>query len=134
MSRGQRKVKLKILGFGGVIHFLGQFFVKNAKNDPRTFLNGPNRTNFGNRENTENAENSEKNCLFYLQNTESRNSVIFLDIYLKFCTHMHLTEFFHMYSGSSKIRKIVPKFLESSAFSRSFFPNFENFHNFEHSR
>ena len=116
MSRGQRKVKLKILGFGGVIHFLGQFFVKNAKNDPRTFLNGPNRTNFGNRENTENAENSEKNGLFYLQNNESRNSVIFLDIYLKFCTHMHLTEFFHVYSGLLKIRKILPKFLKSSTY------------------
>ena len=51
--------------------FLGQFFVMNAKNDTRTLLNGPNGTNFKNREYAEIAGNSVKNGLFDLQNSKT---------------------------------------------------------------
>ena len=40
-SPGQKRLNLKILSFGGGIHVLGQIFVKNAKNDPRTNFEQP---------------------------------------------------------------------------------------------
>ena len=56
---------------GSVINILGQFFVKNMKNVPRTLLNGQNRTKFENQENTEIAGNSVKMAVLDLQNTKS---------------------------------------------------------------
>ena len=66
--------------------FLGQFFAKNAKNDPRTLLNGPSRTKFEIQVNTEIAGNGMKNGRF--RPSKHQNSGIFQDIYLKFCTHI----------------------------------------------
>ena len=40
--------------------FMGQIFVKNAKNDHRTLFNGPNRTKIENRKNVEIILNSVK--------------------------------------------------------------------------
>ena len=48
-----KKVKCYVLGLGGVMHVVGQIFVKNAKKDPRAFLNGSNRTNFENQKHAE---------------------------------------------------------------------------------
>ena len=44
--------------------FLGQFSVKNTKNDPKHFLNGPTRTKFENCENAEIPGNSVRNGHF----------------------------------------------------------------------
>ena len=90
--------------------FSGQFFVKNAKKTLEHFLNGPNRTNFQNRKNAEIAGNSVKNGLFDLFH---QNPSIFQDIYMKFCTHICLTGFFHIYSGFLKIQKKNPNFLKN---------------------
>ena len=78
-SRGQEKVKLKILGLGGVIMFLGSVFRQGReKMTPDHFLNGPNRTNFESRKNAEIAGNSVKNGLF--RPSKHKNSVIFQHI------------------------------------------------------
>ena len=44
--------------------------------------------------------------------SKHQNSVIFQDIYMKFCTHIHLAGFFHIYSGISKIQKSSQHFLK----------------------
>ena len=49
--------------------FLGQFFVKNSKNDSKHFFNGSNRTKFEIRENAEIPGNSVKMIFFDTQNT-----------------------------------------------------------------
>ena len=67
--------------------------------EPKTLFEWSNGTNFENRESTEIAGNSVKNCLF--RPSKHQNSVIFIDIYLKLCTHMHLTHMtceVHMYT------------------------------------
>ena len=94
--------------------FLGQFFVKNAKMTLEHFLNGLNRTNFENRKNAEFARNGMKNDRF--RPSKRRNSGIFQDIYLKFCTRINLTGLFHIYSGFSKIRKFSPNCFENNIF------------------
>ena len=89
------------------------------------FLNGRNRKNFENRKNAEIAGNRVKNGRF--RPSKRQNSDIFQDIYLKFCTRIHLTGLFHIYSGFLKIRKIflffkiiffVDYFLQFSKFSK----------------
>ena len=47
--QGQGKVKWKILGLGGVVHvfLVSFFFVKNAKNGPRTLFELPKPDKFG---------------------------------------------------------------------------------------
>ena len=64
--------------------FLGQIFVKNAKNDPRTLFNGPNRTKNQNRKNIEFLINSVKSGRF--GHSEGQNSAVFKDSDLKVCT------------------------------------------------
>ena len=64
--------------------FLGQIFVKNAKNDPRTLFNGPNRTKIQNRKNIEFLINSVKSGRF--GHSERQNSAVFKDSDLKVCT------------------------------------------------
>ena len=76
--------------------FLGQFFVITPKNDPRTLLNGPNRTNYENRKNAGIAGNGVKKDPF--GPSKSQNSGIFQDIYFKFCIRIHLTGYFHIYT------------------------------------
>ena len=84
--------------------FLGSGFSSGTrKMTVKHFLNGPNRTNFENRENTEIARDSVKNSLLSTFKTPKLGH--FQDIYLKFCTHMHLTGFFHIYCGFLKIPK-----------------------------
>ena len=41
-SKFRKKVKFNILSLGAAIMFLGQIFVKNAKNDQRTLFERPN--------------------------------------------------------------------------------------------
>ena len=86
------------------------------------FFNHPDRTNFENWENAEIAGNSVKNDLLWP--SKHQNYVIFQDIYMKFCAHIHLTGFFHIYFGFLKIRKIYPIFWKY--FSLITFQNFQN--------
>ena len=67
-----------------------------AKNDRKHFLKDPNRTKFENRENAEIPGIGVKNDHF--RSLKCHKLVIFQDIDLKF-SHMHLTGFFHIYSG-----------------------------------
>ena len=78
------------------------------------FLNGRNRKNFENRKNAEIAGNRVKNGRF--RPSKRQNSDIFQDIYLKFCTRIHLTGLFHIYSGLLKIRIFFPNFFENNIF------------------
>ena len=64
------------------------------KNDPRTFLNGLNKTTFEDRVNTEIQGKSLKVPIIYLHSIKTR---LFLQhIYLKFCAHI-LAVFFQIY-------------------------------------
>ena len=103
--------------------FLGQFFVKNAKITLEHFLNGPNRTNSESRKNAEITGNSVKNGRF--QPSKHQNLGIFQDIYLKFCTHIHLAWLFHIYSGFLKIWKRFLQFFENNIFWWLFFTIFK---------
>ena len=73
--RGQKTMKLKTFGSGGVIHvFLRHVIVKNGKNYPWTFSNGRNRAKFANRETAENHGKSVKTVIFiFLQNSKTRS-------------------------------------------------------------
>ena len=95
------------------------------------FLNGRNRKNFENRKNAEIAGNRVKNGRF--RPSKRQNSDIFQDIYLKFCTRIHLTGLFDIYSGFLKIRKISKNILKI-IFLLIIFYNFQNFQNFENPR
>ena len=52
--------------------FLGQFFVKNAKNDPRTLFERPKSEKNENRKNAEIAGNRVKMAVFDLLNAKTR--------------------------------------------------------------
>ena len=80
---------------------------ESQKTTQEHLLNSPNRTNFENWENADIAGNSVKNGRF--RHSKHQNSVIFQDMHLKFCTRIHLTGFFHIYSVFLKIQKI-PKY------------------------
>ena len=56
------------------------------------FLNGPNRTKF---ENVKIPGNSVKIAIF--RPSKCHKLIIFQDIDLEFCTHTHLTGFFHIF-------------------------------------
>ena len=99
---------------------LGQFFVKNAKMTLEHFLNGPNQTKFENRENAKISGNSVKNGHF--RPSKCRKLVILQDINLKFCTHMHLTGFFRIYSVFL-IQKLTLKNFDNYIFL-AYFSNF----------
>ena len=81
------------------------------------FLNRSKPANFENREYVENAGNSVKMTVFDLQNIKTRS---FFKMYLKFCTHIHLTSFFHIYSVKKKIGKI-PQIFKEKLCCRLFF-------------
>ena len=74
------------------------------------FLNRPNQTDYENRENAEIAGNSVKNGNF--RTSKHDNSVTFQDMYLIFCTHVHLTQFFHIYSVFGNFENITIIFLD----------------------
>ena len=93
--------------------FLGQFFVKDAKNDPRTHFERPKSGNFEKRKNAEIAGNRVKKGHF--RPFKRQNSDVFQDIYFKFCTRIHLTGLFQICSVLLIIRKF------SVFFGKSFF-------------
>ena len=107
--------------------FLGQFFVKNAKNDPRTLFERPkSEKKIENRKNAEIAGNGVKNDRF--RPSKRQNSDIFKDIPLKLCTRIHLTGLFHIYSGFLKFENF-PHFLKIILFVDCFlqFSKFSKF-------
>ena len=69
--------------------FLGQFFEKNAENDPKTLLKRQNRSKNKIRKITVKSRNDVKNARFW--HVLCYISSIFEDIDLKFCTHIHET-------------------------------------------
>ena len=93
---GQRQVKLKVLCLGYVIRVFWSVFVKNVKNDSRTLLNSLYRAKFENPENAEIPGNIVKIGLFRL--LKYQNTVVFQDVNLKFCKHIHLSGFFRIHS------------------------------------
>ena len=85
-----RKGQTKYLRFGRRdTSFWVIFLSRTRQMTLEHFLNDPKRKIF---ECRENAENSVKNGSF--RPSKHQNSVIFQDIYLKFCTHIHRTGFF----------------------------------------
>ena len=88
--------------------FLGSFSLRTRKMTLEHFLNGRDRTKFENRENVEIAGISVKNVLF--RPSKYPNSAIFQDVYMKFCTHIHLTGVFHIHSGFFENSKKIPIF------------------------
>ena len=64
------------------------------------FLNGPNQTIFLKSRERSNQRKLRENGLFNLQKTKTRS--FFQDIYMTFCTHIHLTGFFHICSSFFK--------------------------------
>ena len=81
---------------------------------PKHFLNGRNRTKFENSKNVEIPGNSVKNGHF--RPSKCHKLVIFQDIDLKFCTHIHLIGFSHIYSGFLKIRNFSLKIFENNIY------------------
>ena len=79
---------------------------------PKHFLNGRNRTKFENRKNVEIPGNSVKRGHF--RPSKCLKLVILQDIDFKFCTHIHLIGFFHIYSGFLKIRNFSLIFLNNT--------------------
>ena len=94
-----RKGQIKTCMFGTRYTYMVQvsFSSRTRKMIIKHYLNGQNRMNFENRENVEIPRISVKNGHFdLLQNVISWS--FFQDIGLKFCTHIHLIVFFHIYS------------------------------------
>ena len=99
-----RKGQTKNFRFGWSDICFWVSFSRTQKLTLEHFLNGPNRKKSENRENTEIAGNSVKNSRF--QPSKQQNSVIFQDIYLKFCINIcapdralsHIFRFFLKYS------------------------------------
>ena len=92
-----KKGQIKSFGFGWCdICFLGQSFVKDAKNTLEHFLNDPNRTEFENWKNAEILENSVKSGIF--GHSKRQKSAVFQDTNLRVCTHIHRQVSFHIYS------------------------------------
>ena len=87
-------------------------------------------TNFKNRKLTEMAETAWK--MLFFRPSKHQSSVIFQDIYLTFCTHIHLTGLFHIYSGFWKFEKKIC-FL-NNIFFLIIIQNFRNFQNLENLR
>ena len=102
--------------------FWVSFSSRTRKRTLEHFLNDLNRTNFKNRENAVMARNSVKNGLF--RPSKHQTSGIFQDIYLKFCTHIHLTGFFYTYSRFFRILKILYNFFLENKIFDYFFPKF----------
>ena len=121
-----------MLCLGVVIHvFRSVFHQDREKMTLVHFLNGQNRPKFENGENTEIPGDSMKIAVFDLQNANTY-SVIFQDIYLKFCTHVHRTGLFTLTCVPFflKIRKQTLKFLKIFRINYFFLKN-QNFQNFE---
>ena len=82
--------------------FLGQIFFKNAKNDPKTLFNSPNRTKKNeNQKNVKILINSVKSDRF--GHSERQNSAAFEDSDLKVRTGILQQVFLYTYYGSLKI-------------------------------
>ena len=93
--------------------FMGQFFVKNVKNDPRTFFERPKSDKFWKPGKYRNRREQRKNDPF--RPSKHQNSVIFQDIYLKFCTRVHLTSSFTYIPVFWKFENF-PKYFENNIF------------------
>ena len=104
-----KKGQIKILSLRRIIRVFRSVFIKNDKMTLKHFLSGPNRTTFENHENAEIPANSLKNG--HLRPSKCHKLSIFQDIDLKFCAHIHLRGFFHIYSFL-EISKIVWFFFE----------------------
>ena len=80
-----------------MIHVFISVFRQERKNSSITLFNGQNRTKLENRENTDLLGNRVKMAVFDIQNIKVRS--FFKDINLTFCSHVRLTELFHVHSG-----------------------------------
>ena len=96
----------------------GSFSSRTRKITLNHFLSGPNWTKFENREKVVIPGNSMKNCHF--RPSKCHKLVIFQDIYLKFCTHVHLTGFFHIYFGLWIFENYLWFFFENNIFIDDF--------------
>ena len=98
-----RKGQTKKLCLGGVIHVLGSFFRQERENDPITLFERLKADTFLTARKCKNRREQREKWPYWP--SKHQNSEISQDIYMKFCTHKHLTWFFHICFGFLKIRK-----------------------------
>ena len=76
--------------------YVGQIFVKKAKNDPRTLFEQSKQEEIWKLEKCPNPSEYRKRGLF--GHSKRQNSAVFQDRDLKFCTFIYLQAFFYIYS------------------------------------